>query len=256
MRCGRSLLYLSVCRRFSTGLGISLKTVYRRSMCGRFTQKYTWRELVDLYRLTQPARNLEPRYNVAPTTEIDVLRLRDGAREVVPMRWGLVPGWWKKSLKEIPATFNARSDTVAEKPMYRDAFKRSRCIIPASGYYEWRAEGGGKQPYYFSPADGGVLSIAGLWDEWREGNSPGRLLSCTMIVTEANEFAGRVHDRMPVFLAENGFASWIDGSAGTELLRPAPENLLRVWPVSRRVNRSTDGLDDPTLLEPVELSAA
>jgi putative SOS response-associated peptidase YedK len=166
-------------------------------MCGRFTQKYTWRELVDLYRLTQPARNLEPRYNIGPTTEIDVLRSRYGAREIVSMRWGLVPGWWKKSLKEVPATFNAHSDTVAEKPMYRNAFKRSRCIIPASGYYEWRAEGGTKRPYYFSAANGGVLPIAGLWDEWREPNSPLRLLSCTMIVTDANQFAGRVHDRMP-----------------------------------------------------------
>jgi putative SOS response-associated peptidase YedK len=116
------------------------------------------------------------------------------------MRWGLVQGWWKKSLKEVPATFNARSDTVAEKPMYRNAFKRSRCIIPASGYYEWRAEGGAKQPYYFSAADGGVLSVAGLWDEWREPNSPLRLLSCTMILTDANQFAGpcsRPHAHVP-----------------------------------------------------------
>ena len=103
-------------------------------MCGRFTQKYTWRELVELYRLTQPARNLEPRYNVAPTSTIDAVRVRDGARELVPMRWGLVPSWWKKPLKDVPATFNARGETVAEKPMFRSAFKRTRCIIPASGY--------------------------------------------------------------------------------------------------------------------------
>ena len=83
------------------------------SMCGRFTQKYTWRELVELYRLTQPARNLEPRYNVAPTSTIDAVRVRDGARELVPMRWGLVPSWWKKPLKDVPATFNARGETVA-----------------------------------------------------------------------------------------------------------------------------------------------
>jgi putative SOS response-associated peptidase YedK len=107
-------------------------------MCGRFTRRYTWRELVELYRLTQPARNLEPRYNIAPTTTIDAFRVRDGIRELVPTRWGLVPSCWKESLKEIPATFNAGSDTVAEKPMFRDAFRRSRCIIPKSGYYEWR----------------------------------------------------------------------------------------------------------------------
>ena len=117
-------------------------------MCGRFTQRYTWRELVELYRLTQPARNLEPRYNVAPTTTIDVLRVRERTRELVPMRWGLVPDWWKKSLKEVPATFNARSETVAEKPMFRAAFKKRRCLIVADGYYEWKKGGKQKQPFF------------------------------------------------------------------------------------------------------------
>jgi putative SOS response-associated peptidase YedK len=224
-------------------------------MCGRFTQKYTWRELVDLYRLTQPARNLEPRYNIAPTTTVDVLRVRDGTRELVPMRWGLVPGWWKKSIKETAATFNARSETVDEKPMFRSAFKRSRCIIPASGYFEWRAEHGAKQPYYFSEADDGVLSIAGLWDHWKDIETGELLLSCTIIVTDANRFAGRVHNRMPVFLDEDNLDSWLDGCAGTELLRPAPENLLQVWPVSKRVNRPVSG-DDPTLIDPINAVAA
>jgi putative SOS response-associated peptidase YedK len=220
-------------------------------MCGRFTQKYTWREMVDLYRLTQPARNLEPRYNIAPTTTIDVLRVRNGAREIAPMRWGLVPGWWKKSLKEVPATFNARSDAVAEKPMFRDAFRRSRCIIPASGYYEWQAVNGGKQPYYFTAANDGVLSIAGLWDQGKDVQTGEPLLSCTMIVTEANNFAGRVHDRMPVFLAEDDFNSWLDGSAGAEVLRPASDDLLQMWPVSKRVNRPVTE-EDPTLIDPID----
>jgi putative SOS response-associated peptidase YedK len=224
-------------------------------MCGRFTQRCTWRELVDLYRLTQPARNLEPRYNIAPTTTVDVLRVRDGTRELVPMRWGFVPGWWKKSIKETAATFNARSETVDEKPMFRSAFKRSRCIIPASGYFEWRAEHGAKQPYYFSAADDGVLSIAGLWDHWKDIETGELLLSCTMIVTDANRFAGRVHNRMPVFLDEEYLGSWLDGSAGAELLRPAPENLLQVWPVSKRVNRPLSG-DDPTLIDPINAVAA
>ena len=205
-------------------------------MCGRFTQKYTWRELVELYRLTQPARNLEPRYNVAPTSTIDAVRVRDGVRELAPMRWGLVPSWWKKPLKDVPATFNAHGETVAEKPMFRSASKRTRCIVPASGYYEWRTINGAKQPYYFSASDAGVLSIAGLWDEWNDITSGEPLLSCTMIVTEANEFAGRVHDRMPVFLAGDSFDTWLDGSVGVELLCSAPENLLHVWPVSKRVN--------------------
>ncbi len=107
-------------------------------MCGRFTQHYPWREIVALYRLTRSAINLQPRYNIAPTTIIDVVIPRGGDRlELVPMRWGLIPSWWKKTAKEAPSTFNARAETVARKPMFRAAFKRSRCVIPASGYYEW-----------------------------------------------------------------------------------------------------------------------
>jgi putative SOS response-associated peptidase YedK len=97
--------------------------------------------------------------------------------ELVPMRWGLVPSSWKKTLKDVPATFNARGETVTEKPMFRSAFKRTRCIIPASGYYEWRTINGEKQPYYFSASDAGVLSIAGLWDEWNDITSREPLLS-------------------------------------------------------------------------------
>ena len=134
-------------------------------MCGRYTQSYTWRELVELYRLTQPARNLRPRYNIAPTTAIDVVRLADAGPELVPMRGGLIPSWWKKTAKEVPSTFNARAETVAQKSMFRTAFKRTRCIVPASGYYEWRPAEDGKQPYFISAADGAVLSIAGLWDQ-------------------------------------------------------------------------------------------
>ena len=111
-------------------------------MCGRFTYRLTWREIVALYRLTAPAtlaRNLQARYNICPTTTIDTVIERDAQRELVPMRWGLVPFWWKKKAKETPATFNARAETVAEKPMFRAAFKRARCLIPASGYYEWQS---------------------------------------------------------------------------------------------------------------------
>jgi putative SOS response-associated peptidase YedK len=137
-------------------------------MCGRFTQSYTWRELVELYRLTLPARNLRPRYNIAPTTAIDVVKPGGAGPELVPMRWGLIPGWWKKTAKEVPSTFNARAETVAGKPMFRSVFKRNRCIVPASGYYEWRAIEGGKQPYFVSAADGSMLAIAGLWDHWND----------------------------------------------------------------------------------------
>lgn len=220
-------------------------------MCGRFTQHYTWEQLVRLYRLTQPARNLEPHYNIPPTTTIDVVRVHDDARELVPMRWGLVPYWWKKKAKQTPAAFNARSDTVADKTMFRNVFKRSRCLIPASGYYEWQSINGTKQPWYISAADGGVLSIAGLWDRWKDIDTGEPLLSCTMIVTEANAFIGKIHDRMPVFLGDEQFEPWLDGTAGTELLVPAANDLLQAWPVSTRVNK-VDPVEDPSLIERVK----
>ena len=136
-------------------------------MCGRFTNRLTWREIVALYRLSvlaTPERNLPARYNICPTDTIDAVIEREGKRELMPMRWGLVPSWWKKKAKETPATFNARAETLAEKPMFRDAFKRSRCLIPASGYYEWQNTPTGKQPYYYTTGDGSPLTIASLWD--------------------------------------------------------------------------------------------
>lgn len=158
----------------------------------------------------------------------------------------------KKSLKELPATFNARAESVAEKPMFRDAFKRRRCLVPISGYYEWVTAPDGKQPFYFSRADGAPITVAGLWDEWRNGDPGEPLQSCTMIITAANDFTRQVHDRMPALLEPDGFAPWLSGAAGTELLKPAANNVLRMWPVSRRVNSSRAPGDDPTLIEPAE----
>jgi putative SOS response-associated peptidase YedK len=103
------------------------------------------------------------------------------------MRWGLVPWWWKKPLKELPASFNARAETVTDKPMFRDAFRRNRCVVPASSYYEWLKRPEGRQPYFISGADGGVLSFAGLWDRWKNPETSERIASCTIIVTDANE---------------------------------------------------------------------
>jgi putative SOS response-associated peptidase YedK len=224
-------------------------------MCGRFTQSYTWRELVELYRLTQPPRNLQPRYNIAPTTTIDVIRAGDAGFELIAMRWGLIPWWWNKSPKELPSTFNARAETVSQKPMFRSAFRRTRCIVPASGYYEWRPAAGGKQPYFISSADGAVLSFADLWDQWRNPETSETVLSCTVIVAAANDFTRRIHDRMPVLLSHRDYETWLTGKSGVELLRPAPNDLLRLWPVSKRVNISGRGDDDPGLIEPVEDAA-
>jgi putative SOS response-associated peptidase YedK len=223
-------------------------------MCGRATHRLSWAEIHALYRLIAPAAapNLEPHYNVCPTDTIPVVIERDGGRALVPMRWGLVPAWWKKSLKELPATFNARAESVAEKPMFRDAFKRRRCLVPISGYYEWVTAPDGKQPFYFTRRDGAPITVAGLWDEWRNGETGEPLQSCTMIITAANDFTRAVHDRMPVLLEPDSFAPWLGGGAGTELLRPAANDVLRMWPVSRRVNSSRAPCDDPTLIEPAE----
>ena len=133
----------------------------------------------------------------------------------------------------MPASFNARAETVADKPMFRDAFARHRCIIPASGYYEWLKRLDGRQPYFISAADGVVLSFAGLWDRWK------------------NALTRAIHDRMPVVLDQADIGRWLSGEAGTELLRPAAEVRLRMWPVSRRVNKTGTGDDDPTLLDEV-----
>ena len=165
-------------------------------------------------------RALPGRYNICPTDTIDAVVERDGKRDLVPMRWGLVPWWWKKKAKDTPATFNARAETVTTKPMFRDAFKRKRCLIPASGYYEWQATPTGKQPYYFSTENGSPLTIAGLWDEWRDIETGEPLKSCTMIITTANEFVSKIHDRMPALLTPFQFDAWLSGSAGLELLGP------------------------------------
>jgi putative SOS response-associated peptidase YedK len=222
-------------------------------MCGRFTQKYTWQELVNLYRLGQAPRNIQPRYNITPTTIIDVIVPGESGLELVPMRWGLIPFWWKKSAKKTPATFNARVETVATAPMFRSAFKINRCIIPASGYYEWKPVDGAEQPFYFTSTTGAILSIASLWDRWKDIETGDRLMSATMIITDANDLVGAVHDRMPVLLEQEQFESWLTGAAGTEILKPAPNDWLRGWPVSQRVNRAPPigAEEDPSLIDEI-----
>jgi len=221
-------------------------------MCGRFTQRYSWSEIQDLYDLAGAARNLQPHYNIAPTDPVEVVRpAAVGTAELVSMRWGLIPWWWKKTLKEMPASFNARAETVADRPMFRDAFQRHRCIIPASGYYEWLKRPDGRQPYFISAADGGVLSFAGLWDRWKNPETGEPAISCTIIVTDANALTRPIHDRMPVVLDKADIGPWLSGEGGTELLKPAAEDRLRMCIVTRRVNKTGTGDDDATLLDEV-----
>jgi putative SOS response-associated peptidase YedK len=168
------------------------------------------------------------------------------------MRWGLIPPWWKKMAKETPSTFNARAETVAAKPFFRSAFKRQRCIIPASGFYEWVSAGKGqpKQPHYITATDGSPLAFAGLWSRWRDIETEQEVLSATIIVTNANETLRPIHDRMPVVLEHENVAPWLSGDAGTELLIPAAEEKLTSWPVSTRVNKA-GGACDATLIDRV-----
>lgn len=228
-------------------------------MCGRFTQRHAWPEMAALYRLAGTTRNLQAHYNIAPTDSVEVVVPGEGERRLMPMRWGLVPGWWKKTLKEVPATFNARAETVADKPMFRDAFRRRRCIVPASGYYEWRRVRDGRQPYYVSAADAGILSFAGLWDRWKNPDTGETTMSCTLIVTQANALTRAVHARMPVVLEGAGIDAWLgDAPLGRErasaLMVPAAAGRLRLWAVSRRVNRAGAGDDDRTLLDAVTVA--
>jgi len=222
---------------------------------------YGWRELVELYKLTMaaPLTNLQPRYNICPTTDIDTVVLASAldGRGMLPMRWGLVPSWWGKPLKEMRmATFNARAESVAEKPMFRDSFKRRRCLIPASGYYEWKNTPDGKQPYYFTRRDGQVMTIAGLWSDWTDKATGEKLMSCTMVITEPNASAAEIHDRMPVILEAEHFDQWTHGAVedAAALMKPADEEQLQKWPVSKRVNSSRADDSDATLIEKIELS--
>ena len=226
-------------------------------MCGRFTHRYTWAEIQRLYRLTSPASNVQPSYNVCPTDTVNVVTSSDDTRILQPMRWGLVPRWWSKPLKELMrlSTFSARVETVTTKPFFREAFKRTRCIIPASGYYEWQDTPDGKQPHYFTRTDGQVISFAGLWDEWKDRATGETLKSCTMIITEPNAMVAEVHDRMPVVLEPDNFKPWLEREVGLEILLPAAEGILQRWPVSKRVNSSKAPKEDETLTQPVEISA-
>ncbi|WP_306344961.1 SOS response-associated peptidase [Methylosinus sp. Ce-a6] len=235
----------------ATRLPFAPSVAYPASMCGRFTQSYTWAEVHAFLSVIGPPRNLRPRYNIAPTTTIDVVRSGEAGREILPMRWGLVPSWWKKPLKELPSTFNARAESVAEKPMFRSAFKSRRCIVVASGFYEWTGKAGAKTPHYFSSPAGEPLAFAGLWESWRDPETTEPLLSATIVVGAANEWMSRFHDRMPVLLAPPDFDAWLTGAEPGALLRPPPTDALREWVVSNRVNRSGAGDDDASLTAPI-----
>jgi putative SOS response-associated peptidase YedK len=202
-------------------------------MCSRITQYMTWQELVDRYRLTGTPLNLERRYNIAPQTQIITIRANEKGRVASHMRWGLIPDGlpYEKRGRDL---YSAQSDVVASNRIFCEAFKSRRCIIPASGFFEWRTVDGKKQPYHITACDDGPLSFAGLWEPREEGGE--EHLSCTIITTDANNVMAQIHNRMPVILDQCDLSSWLNGSAGEEVLKPCANEMIAARAVFPFVN--------------------
>ena len=194
--------------------------------------------------------DLPPRYNVAPSQTLPVVRVDGGGkRELAMMKWGLIPHWAKDKAIAYK-TINARAETVATAPAFRDAFKRHRCLIPATGFYEWKKVGAGKQPYRISMIDDAPFAFASLWSSWK--NSGGEWTETyTIVTTTPNALTAKVHNRMPVILAAGDYARWLDVALpdATALLQPYPADEMKAYPVSTRVNAPKN--DDATLIDRV-----
>jgi putative SOS response-associated peptidase YedK len=228
-------------------------------MCGRYLITTAPEAMRRLFRYREQP-NFPARYNVAPTQPIPIVRLHEGERQFVLVRWGLLPAWVKDP-RAFSLLINARGDSVNDKPAFRNAMKRRRCLIPADGFYEWQKVPGrkNKQPMYIHRADGEPIAFAGLWELWRppEHKDDDEMIvrSCTIITGEPNEKLRPIHDRMPVMLPPSAWAEWLDPTNDDietlgKLLVPAPARLLEVHPVSTAVNnvRSTGA----ELVDPVD----
>jgi putative SOS response-associated peptidase YedK len=223
-------------------------------MCGRYTLRTPLSVLSQQFLFDLgPAvgeLSLRPRYNVAPTQEIAVVRAKaaGGGRELAILHWGLVPSW-AKDVRQAASLINARGETVHEKPAFRSAFARRRCLVLADGFFEWKKVGKEKRPYYYRLASEQPFAFAGLWESWRgpAGSEGPPLESATIITTAANELCRPLHDRMPVILDECDYARWLDPATPKEellaLLSPYPAAAMKAQPVNPRVNSSRH--DDP-----------
>ena len=194
------------------------------------------------------AQELSPHYNIAPSMRVPVIRIQDGERRAAMTTWGLVPHWAKNVSGVNP--INARGESLAEKPMFRDAFKWRRCLIPADGFYEWKRSATGKQPWRFTMADKEPFAMAGIWEEWRKQGE--KRQTCAIITIGANELMAPIHDRMPVIIPFERYARWLDlaDESVFDLLVPYPAEEMVAYPVSTRVN--TPKNDDPALIEPLD----
>jgi putative SOS response-associated peptidase YedK len=222
-------------------------------MCGRFALIVDASVLADVFDV-DPPRGLQPRFNIAPTQTIPIVRAsREGSRECASVRWGLVPSWANDE-KMGARMINARSETVAEKPSFRSAVKSRRCLIPADGFYEWVRTTDGKQPHYIHFSDGRVFAFAGLWERWTKGGGE-PLDTCTIITTTPNDLIAGLHDRMPVILPPDQFAEWLEPAPLQperlqELLVPHPADGMEAYPVSTYVNKPAN--DDSECVARVE----
>src|SRR5437763_186669 len=226
-------------------------------MCGRFVQKTPLGEIQVLFETVGPVPNMPPRYNAAPTDNLAVVRFnpQTRTRALDLLRWGLVP-LWAKDPSFGPKCINARSETIATNKIFRDAFERRRCLIPADAFYEWQKRDGKAkpQPYAIVPADSGLFAFAGLWERWKNPADGSILRSFTIVTGLANALCAPIHDRMPVILPPVAWPLWLGESEASPeellaLLRPYPAELMRVYPIGPAVGNVRN--DEPGLLDPV-----
>ncbi len=226
-------------------------------MCGRFTYIYTWKELTELISLSRDPLALSKRYNVAPSQQAPVMRIdAQGKRRLDMLRWGLIP-FWAKDKKIGFSLINARSESLSEKPAFRDSFRNKRCLVPISGFYEWQKTPGKtqKKAHYISAPGNKVLFVAGLWDRWEQKTKEGVgevIESFTIITTPANQDLTDLHDRMPAILSEIESEKWLDPKTPLEelrlMLKPYTSSLVS-YQVSSRVNKPS--FDDMLCIEPI-----
>jgi putative SOS response-associated peptidase YedK len=212
-------------------------------MCGRFSLTFTYEDLLEYFELAN-GQPLVPRYNIAPSQDVIAVRVEEGERRLIGLRWGLVP-FWAKDPKVGYKMINARAETAHKAPAFRAAFRDRRCIIPSSGFYEWDKKGGSRQPFYVQRADGKPLAFAGLWEHWEDKEGKTVIESCTLLTTDANPDIERLHDRMPAILEPQDFDLWLDPEERQPgklqpLLRPSPAGTLTMYPVSTYVNKATN----------------
>ncbi|MET4632199.1 SOS response-associated peptidase [Kaistia defluvii] len=218
-------------------------------MCGRFALAVQPEDIEAEFSMIR-IEWFPPRYNIAPTQPILIVRGERGERRPALVRWGLIPSW-TKDLAALPLLFNARSETAAEKPAYRGAYRHRRCLIPATGFYEWqKGPNGRKQPYYLQPASGGIIAFAGLWDEWADDK--GNIIdTATILTTAANRELAPIHERMPVIVRREQYDLWLGldadrGAKAAQVLLPPPDGTFEAIPIGQAVNNFRN--DDPSIL--------